>query len=279
MLAAMLRLIDFTVDDVPRADRLKEHVQAGLYPRPPGSRSWNVVPRAVGGSRRVQRRRPVLSRADILKMVAAAPVASPYEETVARDQAIVALACWSGISPYELPTLRWEQLLWRESILEAPWCATIHDVARRRRLVCIPVAEDAASYLRKLAEASTVGQDPPTGCMFRRSRGKKHPLAYSMTRRIVRLAVQNAGLPACDDTTLKRAYVIYLKQRGLNDYAIRDALGLRSMAPLEGSLRQYRWLTAQRIAAEHHVIKLPGPPGEESTALQLSLDAGLGDAQ
>jgi len=279
MLAAMLRLIDFTVDDVPEAERLKEQVQAGLYPRPSGNRSWNVLPRTVGGSRRVQRRRPVLSQADILKIVDAASVASPDDETVLRDRAIVALACWSGISPYELPTLRWEQLLGHRSTAEAPWCATIHDVAHHGRLVCIPVVEDAAPYLRDLVAAASMGRGRLSGYMFRRSRGKEHPLTYSMTRRIVRLAVQNAGLPACDDTTLKRAYATYLKQRGLNDYAIRDALGLKTMASVESHLLQHRWSAAQRVAAEHHVVKLPGPPANEPTTLQLGLDAGLGDEQ
>jgi site-specific recombinase XerD len=273
MLSAMLRLIELTVDDGQRARALKEQILDGLYPRPNQRRAWNIVPRTVGGTKLVLRRRPVLSLADVTEIVAAASVASPNEEAARRDRAVVALACWSGISPYELPTLRWEQLHWLEPTDDAPWCAMIHGIARRMRQVCIPVAEDAGPYLRELFRAASSDEKPASGHIFVRcARGKGRPLTYSMTRRIVRLAVQHAGLPSCDDTTLKRAYAAHLKQRGVNDYAIRDALGLKSMASFDGLLRRHRSAAAQRVAAEHHVIEAPHPPVPETPWRQLALD-------
>jgi len=272
MLSALLRLIEFSVDDVRQGDALKDQILAGLYPRPAQRRAWNVLPRTVGGTNLVGRRRPVLSPADVTKIVAAASVASPNEEAARRDQALVALACWSGVRPHELPTLHWEQLRWVEPTEGAPWCAVIHDIARRRRQVCIPVAENAAPYLRAFFVAASRSDELPSGRIFKSTRVRGRALGHSMIRRVVRLAVQNAGLPSCDDTTLKRAYAAYLKQRGVRDYVIRDALGLRSMASFDGLLRPHGSAAAQRVAAEHHVIEAPHRPIAETPWRQLALD-------
>jgi integrase len=279
MLSAFLRLIDFTVGDDRRANALKDEILAGLYPRPLQKRSWHILPRTVGGVTRARGQRPVLSQADIKKIVASAPAASPDHEAARRDAALAALACWSGVKPFELETLRWEQLQWAEPSEDAPWCAMIHGIVRRRRRVSIPVADDAAPHLRALFEAASDGESPPSGPIFRSIEPRVRPLKYSTIRRIIRLAVQNAGLPNCDHTTFRRTYAAYLLTRGVSDYGIRDALGLTSMASVEDLLRRHRWAAAQRLAAEHHVIEPPGLPLAGTGWRQLTLDAALADEQ
>ena len=266
MLSAMLRFISLTLDDHRRADRVREQILSGLYPRPERGRSWYVLPRSVGGSRLHNRQRPILSEADLKKIVSA----SPKGDTI-QKKALRATYLWSGITSGELATIKWEQLELLEPSDEHLFCAVIHDIPRRRRLISIPVAEEARPYLQSLLVGASPPGLPPSGPMFPSPRGGSLPIHYDTVRAIIRLAVSAAGLPDCDDIAFKRAYAAILKQRGLNDYAVRDALGVESMDTVDRLLSRHESEAAQRAVTGRKVVQAIRPEHIEPAGSQLTL--------
>lgn len=243
---AMLHLIDLTVPDPAQAERIKKAVIDGLIPRPARNRSWNQLPRTVGGSRQLRVRRPALTSTELRRVVKAARIASPDAHCAVRDAALVAVLCFSGLSPYEIRLVKTAQVQWLEPGAAPPWCA-FTTVARRRFDSPIPVHEAAAGELWQLLKSKQ-----PDEYLFASTRRRSsHPLSYSMVRRVRLLACRNAGLGDCDNVTLKRAYAAHLRSIGLRDFQIRDALGLKTMASLDGYLRRHRRIDAQQKVERH----------------------------
>ena len=270
MLAAMLRLIGFTVPDTDEGARLRDRIAAGLIPRPNRSRTWNLLPGRVGGSNSVQRRRPALSLHDLRRIVKAATLASPSSAVALRDQALAALLCFSGVTPYEIPTLRLDRIQWLETSPAHPWCAVLLGIQRRGSFVNIPVAQEAGRYLKTFIDSGRVS----SGHLFTSTRRRGDcPLSYAMVRRVMRLATENAGIGACDDLTLKRAYATHLKEEaGLTDYQIRDAFGLNTTSAVDRRLAPHRRKSAQQLIIEEPSNQREAPSPPERRWMQLHLD-------
>jgi Holliday junction resolvasome RuvABC endonuclease subunit len=175
------------------------------------------------------------------------------------------------MSSVEARTITYERFEPRTPTERGPWCAVIHGIARGRRLVSVPIHVNAAPFLHALLDAAASEGRLPIGPLFESRRKGGSPLSYSHVVRIRRGAVAGAALPRCDDTTLTRAYAAYLKQCGLNEYAIRDALGVKLMETVDRHLRPSRRAASQRIAAEHHLIEPPKAPANDPGELQLPL--------
>jgi Holliday junction resolvasome RuvABC endonuclease subunit/integrase len=280
-LRMVLRLIDLTVDDRDRAKSITTTILDGLEPRARRGYRWDILPLRVGGSRSLQRVRPVLSQVDLLRIVEAAGTLSDIPAYNRRNQLIMALEAWSGLSAREMKSLRFERIQLWELAKGAPWCAFVDGIVRRGRRLSIPIAEDASPYLASLYKAASEAGEQPHGYVFTSLRGDRSPLTYQMIRMIVRRSVRKAGIPECDELTFKRAYSAYLKQRGVADYAIRDAMGRRAMRVVDRLLLPYRWATAQRVAAEHHVVEAPPRSSAALHAFQLrlGLDKGTGPSE
>jgi integrase len=241
MLSAMLRLVVLTVPDPNRTARIKRDIEDGLIARPARSRSWNHLPRTVGGSRMTDVRRPALSFEELKRIVKAAAIASPDARCAIRDGALMAVLCFSGLSPNEVRSIKAEHLEWVTPRDQAPWCALIHGIPRGLDYP-MPVEKAAASYLAALLRHKNGDE-----YLFANARRRAGcPLSYAMVRQIRVMACLNAGLVACDDVTLKRAYAEHLRDQGVPDHHIRDALGLKTMGALDGYLARHRRLAAQR---------------------------------
>ena len=269
MLAAMRRPIELTVTDRTHATALQEGINRRLFP---GShrRSWHPLPRTVGGTTKVRRRRPVLSHADLRCLVEAAAAAPTNPE---RNGGLIAVISYSGLSTNEASQLRWEQLVEQEPSEQEPWCALIHGIRRLGRTICIPVFGEARPYLATFAAVSR-GQERTSGPMFKPSRGGRPQISYATAALIRSRSLARADLPKCDDHTLMRAYATLLSQEGLGDYQLRAALGLQSMLSVDSLLRRNRWDMSQRVAAGMRVIEVPGAGAQDDYQLVLENRGG-----
>jgi len=276
MLAATLRLIDIAIDDPEEARSLRKRITGGLHPRPTTRRWAHFLPRTAGGSMRIRRSRPILTEAHLHSIVQAAASLSEQPGLRIRNEGLLALICWSGISTAEAPALTWERFEWQESRVGSPWCAWLHGISRRRRKVSVPVHVNAEPYLRALERQAVEANGRASGPLFVSStRGGR--LSFTQAARIYRATFDRAGLPGCDDTTLRRAYTAFLRMCGLNDYAIRDALAVKRMATVDGLVKPSRRSAAQSVAAEHHVVDPPvlDSAGLHGAQLPLVFDQGL----
>lgn len=270
MHTAIKRLIELTVADRGHAIELQDDIDRRLFARSQLRRSWHLLPRTVGGTTRIRRRRPVLSLADLRSLVDAAAAAPTDPE---RDGAFMAVVSFSGLSTKEASQLRWEQVVEHEPLEREPWCALIHGVRRLGRIICIPVFREARPFLAKLS-ATSAGEEAASGPLFMPSRGGRPQISYATALLIRSKRLVRASLPRCDDQSLKRAYSTLLKQAGLRDYQIRDALGLQRMSSVDSLLRPQRWAMSQSVAAELRVIEVPGGGAQNDHQLPLEIGGG-----
>jgi len=78
-----------------------------------------------------------------------------------------------------------------------------------------------------------------------------------MVKAIIRRAGRRAGIAGYDNVTIKRGYVAFLESQGLDDPALRDALGIQMMSTLDHIRGSHRRRRAQRRVYEHHMLPLP----------------------
>ena len=248
MLSAMLNLIELTVTDEDERRRLRGEITANLYVKPLQDRRWNRLPAEVGGSQEPFDHGPILSAADLTQLVEGAG-AGAGEFVALRSRAIVALGCWSSISTGEMKSLCWEQLKWLDETEAPMWCAEVSGIRRRRRVVRVPVLREAEAPMRALQ--AQLGST--AGSVFKTASGER-AVSYWTIQQTFLKAFGNAGIGDCDDLAVKRAFSAVLESRGLDEYEVRDALGVRSMITVEGRLRQHRSAMAARLAEEHRVL-------------------------
>jgi hypothetical protein len=271
-LRSFLRLMRLVVEDESARTALEETVLGGLWPTPLDRRNWTKVPRTVGGTKIVDARRPILWASDLNSIVEAAGKPARDEQARVRQRAAVALLCYSGLKPGQLPLLKRGQIVWLPE--NEPWCAVARDVERHGRLLSVPIALAASDHLRALWD-SEAGAGPDDYLLGSSRSGR--PMSYTWLRRVVSKAVERAGLPLCDDVALKRAYVASLKLSGVPDYVSRDALGFRYVASVDSNFTRHAWAIGQRKMAEHHMIPR-GHPAKGSAVVprqqELHLDGG-----
>lgn len=211
------------------------------------STAWHVVGTAVAGHPGRQRRLgPVLDGADLERIVECAPKnGGPLVEL--RNEALVALACFSGLRAEEIVALRWEDLQ-RDLVPSGHYGLTARvrrNGASRRLLVLGP----AAKALTALEERIALSEER-TGAVFRVWGAAGRALGYRSVRAILCGACRCAGLPPAEHVELRAAFAWWLKAHGLSDHEAASVLGLERVRSLDRLLRRHRELHAQRTVRE-----------------------------
>lgn len=256
MRCVLFRFLDVVLD-AEDADAVREQISKGLIHRPLVRASSQYLPRTVGGLTRIGARRPVLALGDIERLIAAAGRAFPNEGFTVRNRALIAVVAFSGLTLPEVTGIERERLELLDVAEHAPWCAFVHGVWRGRRAFSIPIHARAWPSLEAMLDEAAGRGVRVTGALFRSSATGRRALSYTHAARIVRATLQSEGLPGGDSMTFRRAYVAFLKQDGLSDFVVRDAIGVRLMATVDQLLQASRSRRAQAVAAEHHVLKAP----------------------
>lgn len=219
-----------------------------LLPARPAS-GWHAAGTLVAGETGRRRRRgPTLDAADLRRIVDAAGV-DRCGESAARDRALVAVQCFSGLRAEEAVGLRWEDL---ESRLTPTGfyglTATIEREGRRLRLPLPGPIGEALQSLKCRAEGR--GTDL-SGPVFRTSRRPWRALSYRAARNVLVGACRRAGLPAMETAGLRAGCAHWLRTQGLSDHEVASVLGLARVRSVDRLLERHAALDAQRRVREH----------------------------
>lgn len=255
------------------AAAIREGIAGRLRHRPLSRLSDPFAPRTVGGIRKIAQPRPILVLADIESIIATAGDTLAGESYANRNRALLALLSFSGLTLPEVVKVRLDNLQLLDSTAD-PWCAFVHGVSRGRRACSIPIHARAWPFLDALFEQANSSRSAWTGSPFRSGPNAKRALSYTHAARIVRAVLQASGLPGNGRVVFQRAYVSFLKQEGVNDYEIRDAIGALHMETVDKLLQMSRGRAAQAIAAEHRVLEpLPAIAAVDAPVQQAFLIA------
>jgi integrase len=217
-----------------------------LLPAQP-QRGWHDTGTLVAGTSGHRRQRgPTLSAADLGRIVAAVG----YEDDAfrsARDRALVALHCFSGLHAEEIIGLRWEDLS-LDGMEET--VGLIASVGRGRRHLDLPILGAGVEALRCHAEVVWAASGSCAGVIFRKRPRQSNPLSYRASRAILMEACRKAGLPPVESAALRAAYAYWLRSRGLSDHEVAAALGIARVRSLDQLLARHAALNAQRTVRE-----------------------------
>jgi integrase len=166
----------------------------------------------------------------------------------ARDRAIVALHCWSGLRPEEIVALKWEDLRVGRTSRDETKCAVT--ICRTGQAITLPILDRAFGALESLAIHHSGWIGVLNGYVFRAHRREERPLSYRATREVLRAACIDAGLPAVDASQLRAAFASWLKLQGLSDHEVALVLGLRIVRSVDRLLLRHTQLNAQRRVRE-----------------------------
>lgn len=218
-----------------------------LLPHQPSSR-WHVAGTLVAGSvSRSQRRTPTLTVADLVGLVDAAGVKKrPWR--VARDRALMALYCYTGLRAEEITHLDWDQVML--SVVPPGKIGLEIRVWRNSNEVVLPLAEPAASEVGNLATSMGVTIGSTAGPIIRTHGPSAHELSYRAARNIVRAACQAAGLPIVTAVDLRAACGYWFHSQGWSDHAIADILGLARVRSVDRLLARHKAIEAQRMVRD-----------------------------
>jgi len=247
-LAALQRFLAFTHGDA--AAQVIDSLRA-LLPAERGV-TWQRQGVAVAGT--LERLRPqgaTLSPADLAAIVECAGRVRERgtERTRARDTALVALHCYSGLRPDEAVRLRWEQL--SSELTDGGRYGLTAAVQRRGRGLRLPLPDAAAEPLLRLAElgGNAIGQ--LTGVAFGTGRERRRPMSRRAARDTVRAACTAAGFPRAEAVDLRAAFAYWLRAAlGMQDAEVAQVLGAAQVRTVDRLLDRQKKLNAQRAAAE-----------------------------
>ena len=211
---------------------------------------WHTTGTLVAGAPGRRRRRgPTLDAGDLRRLVDAA--GSGPTTQAARDRALVALHCFSGLRPEEIVRLRWEHLS-TERTVSGHFCLTAI-VERRGRQVDLLLPTPASDALAALA-ADAQQSGSLSGPIFCTCGSSDRPLSYRATRDVVQNACRRAGLPAVESTALRSACAHWLRSLGLSDHEVSVVLGLSRVRSLDRLLQRHLALDAQRTVGERRTL-------------------------
>jgi integrase len=209
---------------------------------------WHMTGMLVGGSPgRTRRRGPTLEAADLRRIVDAAG----HRDGVfpIRDQALVALHCFSGLRPEEIARLRWGDLA-TELAANGRYGLTA-TVGRAGRRVTLLLPGPAADPLQDMARAVGGTVESLNGPVFCAREVPSRPLSYRAIRDVLQDAFHRTGLPHIDAAGLRAACAYWLRTQGLSDHEIAAVLGLARVRSIDRLLRNHAALDAQRTVREH----------------------------
>jgi integrase len=196
----------------------------------------------VGTQARRRPRGPTLYPEDLGRLVDAA-AATPGERG-ARDRALVALHCYSGLHPGEIVALRWEDMA---SAILAPGRSTIQiRVIRSGVSVVQPLPTAASVPLRAWARSAQAAGSELTGHVFVRTLRSGKPLSYRTAREVVRTSCVRAGLPSIESHNLRSACAYWLRSQGLSHHEIAKVLCVTRVRTIDRMLAFHVRLDALR---------------------------------
>jgi len=210
------------------------------------STGWHTGGTLVAGtSGRRRRRGPTLDGADLHRLVNAA--GSGTTAQAARDRALVALHCFTGLRPEEVVRLRWEHL--STELAASGHYALTATVERRGRQVSLLLPSPAADALTALA-ANAQNCESLSGPVFRAFCTSDKPLSYRAARDVLQDACRQAGLPTVESTALRSACAHWPRSQGLSDHEVAAVLGLARVCSVDRLLGRHVALDAQRAVRE-----------------------------
>jgi integrase len=208
---------------------------------------WHVTGTLVGGAPGRRRwRGPTLDASDLRRIVDAAGSAAGSQ--AARDRALVALHCFSGLRPDEIVRLRWEDLA-AELTVNGRYGLTAM-VERAGRRVALLLPRPAADPLDDLVHGDGGTIESATGPVMRVRGIQGRSLSYRAARDVLRDACVRAGLPPIDSAALRAACAHWLRTQGLSDHEVATVLGLERVRSIDRLLHGHAALTAQRAVRE-----------------------------
>lgn len=164
---------------------------------------WHDAGILVAGTRTRRRRRgATLSPFDLLQIVAATSHNSDAFRA-ARDHALVALHCFSGLRAEEILALHWEAIEWRivDGVQELRvW------VERGTCTLHLPIPGPAAGAMAAYVAVVQSRAGECMGAVFRRSALCPHPFRYRAARNIVVKPCQRAGYGPVTSVELRAAF-------------------------------------------------------------------------
>lgn len=234
----------------PLVGRDPAHVVQALDDLLPEQRSvgWLTLGTVIAGSRTRMRRRGPTLEAEHLHALVDAAAENSTRGHAARDRALIALHCWSGLRPEEILRLRWEKLsVGRTSTDELRYAVTTR---RAGREITLPILNPAIDALETLALERSGWIGLLTGTVFCAGYRLDRPLSYRAARDTVRLACRHAKIPIVEAAELRAAFAYWLKSQGLSDHEVAIVLGLRMVRSVDRLLTRHRQLNAQRRVRE-----------------------------
>ena len=187
----------------------------------PGNQRQSLVPGPTPGPR------------DIERIVLAAASVNPGMG------AVVAVVCFSALDVEMIVTLKWTDLIWRDSGLTPFW-----EVVRRNRghETHYYIVGPGSSLLLRWGLASGLQRD---SYVFP-GRNQSTPISVRGFRYKLKAACSLAGWPGVTRSQLASALAMWLREQGLDDHSIRLTLGRRRVTSVDRLLRRHLQLEAQR---------------------------------
>jgi len=219
-----------------------------LLPARPAS-GWHTAGTLVAGETGRRRRRgPTLDAADLRRIVDAAGTGK-CDEGAARNRALVAIQCFSGLRAEEVVALRWGDI---ETRLTPTGyyglTAVVERDGRRLRLPLPGPIGEALENLRRLADGPSADPSEP---VFRTRRRPCGRLRYRAARNVLVGACRRAGFPPMEAAELRAGCAHWLRTQGLSDHEVAEVLGLARVRSVDRLLVRHAALDAQRRVREH----------------------------
>jgi len=207
---------------------------------------WHTAGTVVAGTAGRRRRRgPTLTTLDLHRVIAAADARSPQ---AARDRALVALHCFSGLRAEEILRLRWDDL--SLAVTEAGHRRLTATLVRDGRCLRLPILGPATEAIGELTQRMADIGRPLSGPIITTRADSGRALGYRAARNVLRAACQRAGFPPAEAADLRAAFAHWLRTHGLSDHEVAAVLGLAKVRSVDRLLRRHRALDAQRSARE-----------------------------
>lgn len=222
---------------------------ATLDERLPARRAvgWHSTGTIVAGMPGRRRRRgPTLDAADLHRIVDAARDGGGGHP--ARDRALVALHCFSGLRPEEIVKLLWQDLA-MDLTVHGRYGLTA-TVERSGRLVRLLLPGPASDAIGVLVEASDSAFEFLSGPVFCARGTVGRAISYRAARDILQAACKRAGLPSMESVALRAACAHWLRWLGLSDHEVAAILGLARVRSVDRLLQHHAALDAQRVVRE-----------------------------
>ena len=211
--------------------------------------TWNAVGTLVGGEHGRRRRvGPTLDAVDLHRILDAA-AGDQHGERAARNRALVALHCFSGLRPEEIVTQQWEDL--EERLTGAGYYGLTASVERGGHRLRLPLLGPTEGAFAALQGAFVVAGKALSGHVFRTGRWSDRRLSYRAARDVVAAACRRAGFPSVASVELRAGCAHWLRTRGLSEHEVAAVLGLVRVRSVDRLLARHAALDAQRRVREH----------------------------